>query len=261
MGILLIGEKITVTSSKVNQALKERDAKQIQELAVRQIEAGANMLDVSIGPGTKGGPEMMEWLVKTVQEVVDAPLSLDTTNPAAMEAGLKVHRGQALINSTTAEKERLAGMLPLAKTYDANIIALTMTEAGIPRDANERAAIAVDILGAMAEHDVPLERLYLDPLILSVGVMQNQACEVMTAMALFKELSDPPLKTLAALSNVFNGCPARVKNVLGRTYLAMLMTIGVDAVILDPLEAEIMDTIKTVQVFKNDVLYAHSYLD
>lgn len=261
MGLLLIGEKITVASKSISHAIKEREKRVIQDLAASQVEAGANMVDLSIGPATKDGPATMEWLVKAVQEVVDVPLSLDTTNPQAMEAGLKVHKGQALINSTTAEKDRLEGMVPLAKKYDANIIGLTMTEAGIPRDANERAAIAVDILAALAEHDVPFERLYLDPLILSIGVMQNQACEVMTALALFKQLNDPPIKTLAALSNVFNGCPNHVKGVLGRTYLAMLMTIGVDAIIMNPLEKEIMDTIKTVQVYKNEVLYAHSYLD
>ncbi|MDI6690108.1 MAG: dihydropteroate synthase [Actinomycetota bacterium] len=259
--MLAIGEKINVISRKIGAAMKAKDPKPIQELAIAQVNAGANMLDVNIGPATKGGPELMEWLVKTIQEVVDIPLSLDTTNPKAVEAGLKVHKGQALINSASGQKERLESMLPLAKKYDAKIIGLTMTEKGIPRDANERASIAVDIITAMAEYEVHLENLYLDPLLLPIGVAQQQTMEAIEAVRLFKQLHDPPLKTVVGLSNISNGVPAQVKPILDRTLLAMLMTVGLDAAILDPLDEELMKTLKTAQVFRNEILYCHSYLD
>ncbi|MEW6189590.1 MAG: dihydropteroate synthase [Actinomycetota bacterium] len=259
--MLVIGEKINVISRKIGAAMKAKDPKPIQELAIAQANAGANMLDVNIGPATKGGPELMEWLVKTIQEVVDVPLSLDTTNPKAVEAGLKVHKGQALINSASGQKERLESMLPLAKKYDAKIIGLTMTEKGIPRDANERASIAVDIITAMAEYEVHLENLYLDPLLLPIGVAQQQTMEAIEAVRLFKQLHDPPLKTVVGLSNISNGVPAQVKPILDRTLLAMLMTVGLDAAILDPLDEELMKTLKTAQVFRNEILYCHSYLD
>lgn len=259
--MLAIGEKINVMSKTIGPAMKNREAKPIQELAVTQVEGGANMLDINIGPATKSGPEMMEWLVKIVQEVVDVPLSLDTTNAAAMEAGLKVHKGQALINSASGEKERLESMLSLAAKYESKVIGLTLTEAGIPRDANERTAIAVDIMTACMEKGVPLENLYLDPLILPIGVAQAQAMEVIEAIKMFKQLNDPPLKTVVGLSNIYNGCPVEVHGLLIRTYLIMLMTVGLDAAILDPLDKELMNTLKTVKIYQNEILYCHSYLD
>lgn len=259
--MLIIGEKINVMSKTIGPAMKAREAKPIQELAVAQVSAGANVLDVNLGPASKGGPEMMEWLVKTIQEVVDVPLSLDTTNAEAMAAGLKAHKGQAIINSTDARRERLETILPLAKEHEAKVIGLTMTEAGIPRDANERVAIAVDIMAAFMEFDVPLDRLYLDPLVLPIGVAQNQASEVIEAVRMFKQLNDPPLKTVAGLSNIYNGTPSALHSAIGATYLIMLMSAGLDAAIVDPLDKRMIEAIRTAEVVQNKILYCDSYLD
>lgn len=284
--MLIIGEKINIRMKVIGDAMRNREAKPIQELAVAQVEAGAQMLDINIGPGTKGGPEMMEWLVKIVQEVVDVPLSLDTTNAEAMEAGLKVHKGRALINSASGDPERLHAMMPLAKTYQANIIGLTLTEKGIPRNAEERCVVAADIMSAMIEYDVPFDRLYFDPLILPVGVAQEQAVEVINAIQMFKQLNDPPIKTVVGLSNIFNGSPLEIQGILARVYLLMLMDAGLDSAIADPLDEEMMqmirsfqapsalekyistlkdrqleDVTKTVKVLRSENLYAHSYLD
>lgn len=257
--MLVIGEKINVISKTIGQAMKDRDAKPIVDLAKAQVKAGANMLDINIGPGTKDGPARMEWLVQAVQEAVDVPCSLDSLNPEAIEAGLKVHKGQALINSTSGEKERLEAYLPLAKQYNAKIIGLTMTK-GIPRDATERAAIAVDIMTAVMEAGIPLESLYLDPLALPLKVAQEQAPEVLEAIKLFKQLNDPPLKTVVGLSNISNGIFGDVKSRIDRIFLTMLMASGLDAAIMDPLDKELMNSLKTVQVFRGDILYAESYL-
>lgn len=284
--MLIIGEKINIRSIAIGGAMKNRETKPIQELAVQQVEGGAGMLDVNIGPGTKGGVEMMEWLVKIIQEVVDVPLSLDTTSAVAMEAGLKVHKGQALINSASGDPERLHAMMPLAKTYGSNIIGLALTEKGIPRDADERCVVAADIMGAMVEYDVPFDRLYLDPLILPVSVAQEQALEVIKAVEMFKQLNDPPLKTVVGLSNIYNQSPPQVQGIIIRTYLVMLMEAGLDAAIADSLDNELMDTIKaaetsltleeytnrlegkeledtikTIKILRGENLYAHSYLD
>ncbi len=249
--MLIIGEKINVMSKTIGPAMKAREAKPIQELAVAQVSAGANALDVNLGPASKGGPEMMEWLVKTIQEVVDVPLSLDTTNAEAMAAGLRAHKGQAIINSTDGRRERLETILPLAKEHEAKVIGLTMTEAGIPRDANERVAIAVDIMTAFMEFDVPLDRLYLDPLVLPIGVAQNQASEVIEAVRMFKQLNDPPLKTVVGLSNIYNGTPAALHSAIGSTYLIMLMSAGLDAAIVDPLDERMIEAIRTAEVVQN----------
>lgn len=258
--MLVIGEKINVISRTIGEAMKERTAEPIVELAKAQVEAGANMLDLNIGPGTKDGPARMEWLVKTVQEVVDVPCSLDSLNPEAIEAGLKVHRGQALINSTSGEKERLDILLPLAREYNARLIGLTMTK-GIPRDATERAAIAVDIMTAAMEAGIPLDNLYLDPLILPIKVAQEQAPEVLEAIKLFKQLNDPPLKTVVGLSNVSNGIFGETKSRIDRIFLAMLIALGLDAAIMDPFDKELMNSLKTVRIFRGDILYAQSYLE
>ncbi len=258
---MIIGEKINVMLKRIGQAMKDREKKPIQDLAVKQVEAGANALDINAGPATKNGPEIMRWLVNTVQEVVDVPLSLDTTNSEAIEAGLQVCKNPAIINSTSGDRAKLETILPMAKKYDAEVIGLTMTKAGISRDANERVAIAVDIMTAMTEFDVPMERLYLDPLVLPVGVAQQQAMEVVESIKMFKQLNDPPLKSVVGLSNVYNGTPERMHSILSTTYLIMLMTVGLDAAIADPMDKKLMETMKTARLFLNDMLYCDSYLE
>ncbi len=259
--MLIIGEKINVMLKDIGQAMKNRDKKPIQDLALQQVQAGAGALDINAGPATKNGPEIMQWLVNTVQEVTEVPLSLDTTNTEAMEAGLQVCKNPAIINSTSGDREKMEIIMPMAKKYDAEVIALTMTKAGVSRDANERVGIAVDIMTTAMEFEVPVERLYLDPLILPVGVAQNQAMEVVESIKMFKQLNDPPLKSVVGLSNVYNGTPERLHSILSSTYLTMLMTAGLDAAIADPSDQRLMETMKTTRLFLNDILYCDSYLD
>lgn len=261
--LLLIGEKINVISKKIGAAMRDRDPAPIQEMAKSQVEAGANMLDINIGPATKNGPELMEWLVKTVQEVVDVPLSLDTTNAEAMEAGLKVHKGQALINSASGETNRLKTMVGLAAKYNTKLIGLTMREQGIPRDAHERVEIAVEIFTAVMEAGISPDEVYLDPLILPIAVAQatQPTTEVFESIKMFKQLNDPPFKTVVGLSNISNGAHNDVKDTLDATLVAMLMTVGLDAAIVDPFNKQLMNAVRTAQVFKNEILYCDSYLD
>jgi 5-methyltetrahydrofolate corrinoid/iron sulfur protein methyltransferase len=279
--MIIVGEKINVISKEIGGAMKARDPKPIEAMAKAQVAGGANYLDINIGPASKDGPALMEWLVKTVQASVDVPLCLDTTNAEAMEAGLKVHQGKALINSASGAPDRMHTMLALAGKYKANVIGLTMTEKGIPRDANERMVIAYDIMMAAAEHDVPFEDIYLDPLILPVSVAQNQAMEGVESIRMFKQLNDPPLKTIVGLSNISNGTPDQTKAVLDRVYLVLLAEAGLDAAIMDPLDEELAATARSlphelaarqadleveplsraVKIFNNDMLYAHSFVD
>lgn len=259
--MIIIGEKINVMSKTIGPAMKAREAKPIQDLAKAQVAGGADYLDINIGPATKDGPELMEWLVKTVQEAVDSPLSLDTTNAEAMEAGLKVHKGTALINSISGEKSRLEKMLPLVKNYDANVIGLAISDAGVPRDANERVAVAVDVVTALSVEGISLDKLFLDPIAMPVCVAQQDAMEVVEAIKLFKQLNDPPIKTVVGLSNVFNGCPEEVKSILGGTFFTYLTAVGLDAAIADPMDKDFMDVVKTLKVYQNEILYCHSYLE
>ena len=257
--MLVIGEKVNVINKKIGQAMKDRDAGPILEMARAQVEAGANFLDVNIGPA-KDGPERMAWLVQTIQAELDIPCCLDSMNPDAVEAGLKVHKGQALINSTNGLPAKIESYMPLAAKYNANIIGLTMLD-GIPRDANERAAIAVDIMTAAMTHGVPVENIFFDPLILPIKVAQDQVVQVFEAIKLFKQLNDPPLKVVVGLSNTSNGITGEVKSRIDATMLVSLLTLGLDAAIMDPMDKELMSALKTVSVLEGDILYAPSYLD
>ncbi len=246
--MLVIGECIHVISRRVRDAIEARDKAFIQNLAVRQVEKGAHMLDLNIGPQKKAGPEVMSWMVDTIQEVTDVPLSLDTTNAAAIEAGLKLCKKKAIINSTTAAPERLALTMPLAAKYNANIIALALRATGLPVSADARVEIvADDLMSAAAEYSVPLENIYFDPLVMTVNGTQEHAPEVVKATRMLKQMFDPPLKTTCGLSNVSNGAPPEVRPVLNRVFLVMLMGAGMDSAILDPFDDKLMEAIRIIE--------------
>jgi 5-methyltetrahydrofolate corrinoid/iron sulfur protein methyltransferase len=243
----IIGENIHIISQKVKEAIAERDIKFFQDLAVKQVEAGADALDLNIGPQKKTGHEIMPWLVKGVQEVVDVPLSLDTTNLAAIEEGLKVAKGQCIINSSSAEDERLATVPPLAKKYNAKLIALTMGKGGIPVSAEERVNIALEKLIPRAiELDMPMEDLLIDPLVLTVSGCQEYCPECVEAVRILKLAGDPPPMTNVGLSNVSNAVPREMRPFINRTYCVMLMAAGVDYAIADPLDEQLKDFIRIV---------------
>jgi 5-methyltetrahydrofolate corrinoid/iron sulfur protein methyltransferase len=261
-------------------------------MAVAQHEAGADYLDLNIGPAKKAGAELMEWLVKTVQEAVDVPLFLDTTNVEAMEAGLRVHRGQAVINSISCRPERMEALFPLVKRYDALFIGLLIGVEGIPRDANERAMLAAEMLARMAEEGIGEDRVFFDPIVLPVTSQQEQVQGCTEFMAMFRELA-PGSRSNCGLSNVSNGAPEELRPLLNRVYLAMLRRHGMDAAIVNAFERELMemgqgrreaeealvhramdgeqldlaalhpeeaDVVKTARVLMGQSLYSHSWL-
>jgi len=248
-----VGENIHIISPRVKEALAGRDGVFFVELARKQQEAGADALDLNIGPQKKAGPEVMGWLVDCVQEGVgDMTLSFDTTNLAAIEVGLKkvARNGQAnaIINSTSAEEERLATVPPLAARYGAKLIALCMEKSGIPVGADARVDIAMEKLIPRAQEvGVPMEHLLVDPLILTVSGCQEYVPQAIEAVRMLKMVADPPPLTLVGLSNVSNAVPASMRPLLNRTYLVMLMAAGVDAAILDPLDRELMEAIRIVE--------------
>ena len=169
--MLLIGENMNIMSQTIGPAMRGRNPHPIQELA--KAETDVDYLDINIGPARKAGDELMSWMVKTVQEVTDKPLSLDTTNPVAMEAGLKVHKGRALINSISLA--RMDEELPLVKKYDAYMIGLLWGREGMPRDANERGMIAAELMYKASEIGITNEDIWFDPIVTpAVNVDTNQ---------------------------------------------------------------------------------------
>jgi 5-methyltetrahydrofolate corrinoid/iron sulfur protein methyltransferase len=259
--MLIIGEKLSIIAKRVREAMTKRDKVPIQDIALSQWKAGAGMIDANIGPAEDDGEDLMKWMVTVIQEVVPLPVCLDTTNFKAVEAGLQVHNsqwGRPLINSTSNDPDRFA-MLEIAAKYNSLIIGLTVGKGGLPADAEERAGIAAEIMARAAEYGVPLEDLYLDPLVLQIATSQDHALKVIKSVKMFQELNDPPMKTVVGLSNISNGCPKPLRPVLNNYYLSLLIYEGLTAAIADP--HEVAPTAKTIDVIMGRTLYAHSYLE
>lgn len=259
--MLVIGEKLSIIAKRVREAMMKKDKAPIREIAEAQWKAGAGMIDANIGPAEDGGEELMQWMVATIQEAVPLPVCLDTTNYSAVEAGLKVHNnewGRPLINSTSNDPERFP-MLELAAKHNSCIIGLTVGKGGLPADAEERAAIAAEIMARAMEYGLPLEDLYLDPLVLQISTSQDHALKVIKSVRMFQELNDPPMKTVVGLSNISNGCPKALRPIIDRHYLTLLIYEGLTAAIADP--KEVAETVKTIDVLMGSTLYAHSYLE
>lgn len=245
----IIGENIHIISQKVKDALAAKDARFFQDLAVRQVEAGAQALDLNLGPRKKDWEEVFPWIVETVEAVVDVPLSFDSTNIQGIEAGLKkVTKAQPIINSTSAEPERLEKVPLLAKKYNTRLIALTMGKSGIPVGADERVNIAIEILiPRMLEIDFPIENLIIDPLVLTVSGCQEYCPELIEAVRTLQYAWDPPPAISVGLSNVSNAVPTPIRPLINRTYCAMLMGAGLQMMIADPLDQQLKETIRIIE--------------
>ncbi len=245
----IIGEDIHIISQKVKDALKARDGKFFQDLAVRQVEAGAQALDLNLGPRKKDWAEVFPWMVKLVEEVVDVPLSFDSTNLAGIEAGLKtVTKAQPIINSTSAEEERLEKVPLVAKEYGAKLVALTMGKSGIPVSADERVTIALEkLIPRCVEIDYPVTDLILDPLVLTVSGCQEFCPELIEAVRTLQVSWDPPPAISVGLSNVSNAVPAANRPLINRVYCAMLMGSGLQMMIASPFDEELKDVVRTIE--------------
>ncbi len=246
----IIGENIHIISPRVKEALAEFNGPFFTDLARRQVQAGAQALDLNIGPRKKDGPEIIRWLLEQV--CAGAPgvvFSLDTTNLAAIEAGLQqLPRGRAIINSTSAEPERLEKVPAVAAQYGAKLIALTMGSGMIPVKADERVEIALEKLIPRAiESGVGVENLIIDPLVLTVSGCQEYCPECIEAVRTLKFAWDPAPMVSVGLSNVSNAVPREMRPLLNRVYMVMLMAAGVDMVIADPFDEELKEAIRIVE--------------
>ncbi|MBA2882318.1 5-methyltetrahydrofolate corrinoid/iron sulfur protein methyltransferase [Desulfosalsimonas propionicica] len=291
----LIGESLNVMSKKIGKALKERDPAPIQEEVKDQEARGMDYIDINLGPAKKDGTELMPWVVKTVQEVTELPLALDTSNIDAIAEGLKVYKATAqppLINSIMARPERYEKMLPIAAEYNADFIALMWGPEGLPRDENERAALCVELLYAANEAGIANEKIWVDGIVTPVNIQQEQLVSLMNFYMMLQDIA-PGAKSTCGLSNISNGPPAYLRPILNQTYMVMLERYGMYSVISDPLdekltaiakgkhpeivdviqkamdepvdasqyEKELADYVKTVDVILGRKLYSDSWLE
>jgi len=245
----IIGENIHIISQSVKDALRDRDREFFMELALKQVEAGAQIVDLNLGPRKKDWEEVFPWMVETVETVVDVPLCIDTTNVFGMEAALKsITKAQPILNSTSADPERLEKVPELAKKYNSKLIALTMTKSGIPVGADERIGIALEsLIPRCLELDIPIEDLIIDPLVLTVSGCQEYCPECIEAVRTLQYAWDPPPGISVGLSNVSNAVPRQNRPLINRVYCAMLMGAGLNTMIADPLDKELLDVIRIVE--------------
>jgi 5-methyltetrahydrofolate corrinoid/iron sulfur protein methyltransferase len=245
----IIGENIHIISQAVKDALRDRDREFFMELALKQVEAGAKAVDINLGPRKKDYAEVFPWMIQAIETVVDVPLCIDTTNVFGMEAALKaVTKAQPILNSTSAEAERLELVPALAKKYGAKLIALTMAKSGIPVGADERVGIALEnLIPRCMELDIPIEDLIIDPLVLTVSGCQEYCPECIEAVRTLQYAWDPPPGISVGLSNVSNAVPRSNRPLINQVYCAMLMGAGLQMMIADPLDKELLEVIRIVE--------------
>ncbi|MEK6194475.1 MAG: dihydropteroate synthase [Deltaproteobacteria bacterium] len=253
--MLLIGESLNVISTKIGRAYKERDPKPIQEEALFQKEKGMDYIDINLGPAKKDGPELMPWVVETVQEVVDdVPLALDTSNIDAIEAALKVCKLPPIVNSIMVRPERYERMVPMVAESGADFVALMWGPDGLPRDENERAALAVELLYFANEAGIPNEKIWIDGIVTPVNIQQPQAISLMEFQGMVEDIS-PGAKSTCGLSNISNGPPDHLRPILNQTYMVMLQKYGMQSVIADPLDDRLIDIAKGNRQDIVDLIY------
>ena len=254
----IISERINGQFNDVSRAIDQGNKEIIHELAKKHVAKGADVLDINTGPGRKNADEVMKWLVETVQEVTDVQLAIDSPKVDVIEVGLRASKNPLMINSTTAEQEKMDALFPLAKEFNADIICLTLDKEGIPSEPDKRAELAMIMLSNAMKHGIGTEKIYIDPLAIPVSASQLQCVNLFKAMDMFQMLCDPAPNTVVGLSNVSNNTKER--SLINRTYLAMLMSHGLTAAIMDPEDEALMNVMKTSEILLNQKLYADNYL-
>jgi 5-methyltetrahydrofolate--homocysteine methyltransferase len=257
--MLIIGENINATNKRVAEAIKTRNTSFLQELASAQI--AANYFDVNVGGGkgsTKQEIEDMKWLIDTVCEVTAKPIVVDSANSEVIEAGLEQDKVRvAMINSVNAEKARLEAIGPLVAKYQVDVIALAMDDSGIPSRAEERIRACDRILGSLSRYNIPAEKIYFDPLVLPIGVDTTQGWVTLKTLEQIKARY-PKAKTIVGLSNISYGLPQRP--MINDAFLLMLMYIGLDSVIVNPLHNSTMGSIKLGEMLLGRDTHCKKYL-
>ncbi len=257
--MLIIGELINGMYKAVAHAIEHREADLIQHLAVDQVKAGAGALDVNTGPYSKNPKDDMKWLIEAIRKTTQIPLSIDSPRSDVVEEALKLAGKDAIINSTTADDEKMEKVFGLAKQYKARVIGLTMDKTGVPNNKERRLELAAKLVAKGIDAGVGAGDILLDPIVLPVNVAQAQGPEIMKAIGEFRLLSDPAPKTVIGLSNSSQGTKKRA--LINRTYLVMAIANGLDAAILDPLDRDLMNAMITSGLILNKNIYCDSFLE
>ena len=256
--MLIVGELINTSRKAVGEAVDNKDAQYIQQVALEQVAAGADYIDVNCGKKVFEELTNMEWLVNTIQAVTDKPLCIDSPNPAALEVGLKLCKcAKPMINSISDEGHRFEEVLPLVLKYNAKIVALCMDDKGMPDTAADRMRVTDNLYRKLTEAGVKDDDIYFDPLVKPVSSVGSAGVEVLETIKLIKQ-NYPKTHFMCGLSNISYGLPER--KVLNRLFVAQTMAVGMDGYILNPSDKSMMGVIHAAKALLGQDDYCMGYL-
>lgn len=255
--MIIIGELINASRKAIKAAIENRDTDAIQKVAKDQAEAGADYIDVNAGIFVGEEPGHLKWLVQTVQQAVDKPCAIDSPDPVAIEAALSFHKGTPMINSISLEKERYEKLMPIIADTEMKVIALCMSDEGMPQTVGDRMKIAEKLVAGLQENHIKLENIFIDPLVQPLSV--NDAFGVEFINAIEKIMTAyPGIHTACGLSNISYGLPAR--KFLNQTFMTMAIAKGLDGAIVNPLDKRMMANIIAAEALFGKDGYCTNYL-
>lgn len=256
--MILIGERVNAGFKDIKQAVIDKDSGPIKEWAIKQTEAKADYLDVCLGTASNKVEDLL-WMIEMVQEATDVPICIDNNKIDMLKEAIPICKKPPLINSIIAVEERMDALFPIIEKYGASVICLVMDEKGSPKTVEMRLENAGRIFAKVMEYSIPPEHIFLDPIIMPLKFMQDQGKEILAAVSQFKIFSDPPCHIVGGLTNVSNG--AIHKKLINRVFGTMLVANGLDALILDVTDNELVNSLLTAELILNKSIYADSYIE
>lgn len=256
--MIFVGELINSSRPSVAKAIEAHDRYFIQQTAREQFENGATFIDVNAGIFVDDEIKHLKWLVESVQQAVEAPCCIDSPNPKAIEAALSVHRGAAMLNSISLEKARYETMLPVISGGNLKVIALCMSDLGMPETADQRVAIAEKLINGLVKNNITIENIYIDPLVQPISTNDTFGIEFLEAIQRIMT-NFQGVHTICGLSNISYGLPER--NFLNQTFAVMAIGRGLDACILNPLDKRIMASIIAAEVLMGKDAYCANFIN
>ena len=256
--MIIVGEKINTSLKGVSEAVSSGNKEYIIGIARRQADAGARYIDVNAGTFLEKEAEYLSWLVQTVQEAIDLPLCLDSPNPEAISCAMEVHRGEPLINSISLEADRFRDLLPVVTGRPCSVVALCMAETSMPTTSEERLAVAEELVMKLIEAGLPVENIFVDPLIQPISVDQAMGSAALRAISGIRERF-PGVNTICGLSNISYGLPMR--RLVNRHFLTLAISYGLTAAILDPTDKRLMASLLTARMLMGQDEYCADYID
>ena len=256
--MIIIGELINASRKIVKSAIEAGDRELIKQIATQQADAGADYIDVNAGVFVGKESQYLQWLVETVQEVSDKPCAIDSPDPEAIKAALAVHRGAPLINSISLERDRYEAILPIVSGTDFKVIALCMSDEGMPETADDRLRIADKLVNGLVQNNVALENIFVDPLVQPISVKKTFGMEFLDSIERIMTRYRG-IHTACGLSNISFGLPER--KFLNQTFITMAICKGLDGAIINPLDRKMMSNILSAETLAGRDEFCMNYLN